>query len=134
MASRGNASAVFGQTMRKKKHGGRSNYQRQFQGGSYKTIYRSADNETENADLLAAQKRRQRQKLGEQIDGQLGVLRFTPKSHEGEIPDESGLLRRRGWLYNILPTTVRNGGDVYHRSFLSSTSDLKPLRHHLNSF
>jgi len=80
----------------KKKKGSR--YQRQM--GA--TVYRSADND--NKSLLAAQKRRQKQALGEALDEQFGMERFALTSSYQEEK------RRRGWLYNMLVTTVRTIG------------------------
>lgn len=102
----GNNNAVFGQAMKKKK--GRSNYQRQFGGGKSATVYRSASSTTSDAEA-AAQKRRQRQILGEQIDAKMGVERFSAKNQQHEMMSaDDTVSMRRGWLYNIMSTTVSN--------------------------
>ena len=79
---------VFGQTMRK---GGRSNYQRQFGGGGgSSSVYRTAKN-NENEE-----ERRQKLERSKQIEASFGI---------GTLDENE---TRRGWLYNVVPTTVRS--------------------------
>ena len=105
---------VFGQTMRKKKRqqgggggGGRSNYQRQF-GGSHKsnpsTVYRSAVDDSQQhksqSESTAAEYRRQKTETAKQVEADFGIERFILHN------DNQQSSERRGWLYNVVPTTV----------------------------
>lgn len=123
---------VFGQTLSKGR-GGASRYQCQFGGGRKNTVYRLAadaddkDNDAQQAARLAAEKRRQRQAMGQELDHKLGFERFAlTGSHEHEQEaavaaasshahqadgkmDEhhhGDNMERRGWLFQMLPTTV----------------------------
>lgn len=109
---------VFGQTMHRKKKGrgaGRSNYQRQFGGGggggktSYQsnpaTVYRSGDGNIQQGDNKtksesAAEHRRQKLETAKQVEAEFGVQKFV-------LADHQQTAERRGWLYNLVPTTVR---------------------------
>ena len=98
---------VFGQAMGKGQPK-RSSYQRQFGGGSNgnkSTIANNsnANNKMDDSALLAA-KRRIRQQKAEQIDEKFGYETFAFENTNGA---ESRQAReRRGWLFNMLPTTV----------------------------
>lgn len=98
MAPGGGSRQVFGQTMHKKKA---SRYQRQFGGGagnksSSATVYRAAVDDEETR----AQYRRRKQAAGEVNDEEFGLERFAVGG-EG-----TGRRQRRGWLYNMISTTV----------------------------
>jgi hypothetical protein len=95
---------VFGQTMHKKKGGGRSNYQRQFGGSSKQnpsTVYRSGDGD-DAADKAskAAEFRRKKLETAKQVEISFGLERFV-------LEDNQQKASRRGWLYNLIPTSVR---------------------------
>lgn len=99
---------VFGQAMGKRKS--KSSYQRQFGGGSKKThslIAGSSDKggEENNASQILAAKRRIRQEKAEAIDEKFGYETFAFNNTNGA--DSQQVRERRGWLFNILPTTVR---------------------------
>jgi len=105
---------VFGQAMQKngnRRRGGggaSSRYQRQF--GNKGTVYRSADNDAKS-DESRALYRRQKQAAGEALDDIFGIERFavstSHKKAKGDKDGEGTTRQRRGWLYNILSTTVR---------------------------
>ncbi|KAI2497495.1 protein of unknown function (DUF1744) [Fragilaria crotonensis] len=89
---------VFGQSMGKKRAAG-SGYQRQFGGHSK----RDADKSEE--EVLAERRalyRRQRYEEGEALDVSFGYTRYDHKSDEKS---------RRGWIFNMLPTTVSSTED-----------------------
>ena len=106
---------VFGQTMYQKKKGGggKSHYQRQFggSGGNLKsnpsTVYRSGDtnNNNDSSDRTksdsAAEYRRQKLETAKQVEADFGIERFV-------LLDNQQSAERRGWLYNLVPTTVRS--------------------------
>lgn len=102
---------VFGQAM-KKKSSSSSRYQRQFgaKGGN------PSSNTPDEAALQAARAaewRRAKQAAGEALDRKFGMERF------GEASAQQGqeeVQQRRGWLYNVLPTTVRPCEAVNGRS------------------
>jgi hypothetical protein len=86
---------VFGQTMKKK-----SKYQRQT--GNTQTVYRSgAEDETEKERKAAQTKefRRKKQIACDEVEKAFAIDRFCITGDESESS-------RRGWLYNVLPTTV----------------------------
>ena len=83
--------------------GGRSSYQRQFGGGNRGTRIPEA-NDTNNAAEQAALMRKIRQQKGEQIDKQFGYEEFEFRNSNDGNNDE--IMDRRGWLFNMLPTTV----------------------------
>ena len=115
---------VFGQTMHSKRKGGggggRSNYQRQFGGGRGRgrgggrglssnpaTVYRSGENNNNQLDSSdktksesAAEYRRQKLETSKQVETDFGIERFVLLDHQQTA-------ERRGWLYNLVPTTVR---------------------------
>lgn len=95
---------VFGQTLRKQK--GPTRYQRQF-GGNHKsssTVYRSGEeSEAQRKAALLAERKRRKQAAGLAVEQAFGIDRFALTSAVSE--QESGATRR-GWLYNVLPTTV----------------------------
>jgi hypothetical protein len=93
---------VFGQTM--KKSNKNSRYQRQFGNGNKgksksATVYKSA-----SADDPAAARRRYKQEQGQQIDRKFGYEKFSLTNNA----QQQGELSRRGWLFQMLPTTVRS--------------------------
>jgi hypothetical protein len=127
----GGSSKVFGQAMKKSSSkrsgnggGGGSNYQRQFGGKGDKnnqgkkntdTVNRSAndDDSTDNKAAELAQWRRIKQAKGEALDKAFGTERFAPSNHQTstiimneKTTEKEPMKSRRGWLYNILPTTV----------------------------
>jgi len=121
---------VFGQTMHKKKKGGgggRSNYQRQF-GGSHKsnpsTVYRSGGDDAAAASKKdsAAEFRRQKIAAAKQVEAAFGIERFV-------LQDNQQSAERRGWLYNLVPTTVSAlcSGCIIPMAALPSTSSLTLL-------
>ena len=84
---------VFGQAMQKRRGGG-TRYQRQFGGGKHSKL----EVQKTDQELLAerrAQRRRQKQAEGEQLDVDFGYERYDYRSNEPS---------RRGWVFNILPT------------------------------
>jgi hypothetical protein len=96
--SQSRSDAGAGQDGQRKK--GPSRYQRQMghsRSSNYSGGTASAATTDEQANLLAAQKRRERQALGDQIDqmGGLEIVKLKP-----------GDPSRRGWLYHIQATTV----------------------------
>jgi hypothetical protein len=98
---------VFGQAMGKPKSKASANtrYQRQFGGGGgghSKIASSSADDDT---NALLAAKRRIRQQKAEQIDEKFGYETFAFQNSNGSESRERR--DRRGWLFNMLPTTVR---------------------------
>lgn len=85
---------VFGQSMRKKKGGGSTNYQRQFGNGKHS----KRDEEKSEEEALAERRAQYKRKIkleGEEIDIKFGYERFDYKAE-----DKS----RRGWVFNMLPT------------------------------
>jgi hypothetical protein len=106
---------LFGQTMSKKGRGNNSNYQRQFGGGGGKnaTVYRSANQAETTDEETKAQWRRRKQAIGEKLDESFGMERFAWKG-------SGAVTRRRGWLYNMLPTNVSryliNNTCIYNNS------------------
>jgi hypothetical protein len=85
---------VFGQSMQKK-----TSYQRQFGGGS-STSYRSGDTDDAAAKaVLAAERRKRKQVAAENVEKAFRIDPF--------VIDKEKTQPRRGWLYNVLPTTVR---------------------------
>ena len=100
--------------------GGSSNYQRQFGGGRGRgrgggrglssnpaTVYRSGENNNNQLDSSdktksesAAEYRRQKLETSKQVETDFGIERFVLLDHQQTA-------ERRGWLYNLVPTTVR---------------------------
>ena len=109
-----NSNKLFGQTM-KKKSSAATRYQRQF--GN--THSRSAHQEETEASLAerkaaeAAARRRVRQEQGETIDRNFGYHRLedqassSSSSSNPKQDDPAGPVSRRGWLFHMLATTVR---------------------------
>ena len=89
--------------MQKRKGGGKSNYQRQFGGGGA-TTYRQAPKTADDAAETKAEYRRRKQAQGDLVDESFGVEKFSFQNVKSVDPKD---LQRRGWLYNVLPTTVR---------------------------
>ncbi len=70
--------------------------------------------ETKAAD--AAQRRRVRQEQGEAIDALFGYPRLEDQysqMHQNAGSDVSGMKPRRGWLFQMLATTVRPSPVLY---------------------
>lgn len=96
----GKGNRLFGQTM-SKKNSKSTRYQRQF-GAPTNANTAVLDQETTAKDE-AASRRRLRQEQGEAIDLQFGYERLEDKPVDPNLP----LVERRGWLFHMLPTTVR---------------------------
>ena len=110
MSSNGGPRKVFGQTMHRK--GGRTNYQRQFGGGGgrAKSIYINDSRNEESEAARQAARRRLRQEQGEAIDAKFGYHRLEDKAMLAGGSDNKNdevIVERRGWLFHMLPTTVR---------------------------
>jgi hypothetical protein len=97
------SNKVFGQAMKKKQS---SRYQKQF-GGSRKGQDNS-DNDHDKKAEEAAARRRLRQEQGEALDARFGFLRLEDQPLDNNSMEP---IQRRGWLYHMLPTTVRYFGD-----------------------
>lgn len=92
-SNKGGNGAVFGQAMRKSNKGSR--YQRQFGGSSRAS--------TVQDDMQrAAARRRQKIAINSKVDQAFQVEKFQLSSNA----DASTTTTKRGWLYNILPTSV----------------------------
>lgn len=110
---------VFGQTMHKKKGrgGGGSNYQRQFGGkstGNPSTVYRSGGGDGDGTEDGAAEKaaklaefRAKKLETAKQVETSFGLERFALEDNNNQQRAS-----RRGWLYNLVPTTVRVASHV----------------------
>ena len=108
---------VFGQAMGKPKGRSGSNYQRQFGGGgsSHSKIAPASDSNnnnnnnnqksTEDVNAILAAKRRIRQQKAEAIDEKFGYETFAFQNTNGS--ESRDVRERRGWLFNMIPTTVR---------------------------
>jgi hypothetical protein len=90
---------VFGQAMKKQS---KSKYQRQFGGG--KDSNKNADDRDAKSEE-AANWRRMRQEQGEVIDAKFGYHRLEDQPVDSA--KASAPVERRGWLFHMLPTTVR---------------------------
>lgn len=103
MAPGGGGNQVFGQTM-KKKSTSSSRYQKQAGNNfkSNKTVYKSAADTDDSADPAAA-RRRFKQQQGQEIDKLFGYEKFALSNNNNELKSAS----RRGWLFQMLATTVR---------------------------
>lgn len=101
----GKGNRVFGQAMSKRSNQS-TRYQRQFGGGrqNHSQIASTGqqDREAEARDEAAA-RRRLRQEQGEAIDLQFGYGRLEDQAVDPALPP----VQRRGWLFNMLSTTVR---------------------------
>ena len=99
----GGNNKVFGQTMKKSKGGKTSNYQRQFGGGSgsQHSKIASASTDKESEEQQRAERRRLKQAQGEALDVKFGYPSLESTVELGETTE------RRGWLFHMLPTTVR---------------------------
>ena len=116
------SSKVFGQSMRKQQPSSSSSrYQRQFGGGSGANRSNGNNNNNYNknnrvlstaqldAESLAA-RRRQKQALGTALDQQFGLETFAATNARAAQPlreVSNTSQERRGWLYNVMATTVR---------------------------
>ena len=100
----GGSRQVFGQTMRKK-NSSSSRYQRQF--GNNSTVYRAAKEESESERQAAflAERKRLKQVASLQVEKDFGMEVFG--LDDSMAVDEGPGASRRGWLYNVLPATVR---------------------------
>jgi hypothetical protein len=92
---------VFGQSMGRSSNG-KSSYQRQF-GGGKQGPSSNATAKDDGGALLAA-KRRLRQQKAEQIDRKFGYETF--EFHNTNDSDSGESRQKRGWLFNVLPTSV----------------------------
>lgn len=113
---------VFGQTMQKRnpRSGPSSNYQRQFHGGSSQSKRHSAPAVVDEAAAAAMQNQEQRAaRLAtiRRVEAAFGLDRPGAATNNSS---SASSFRRRGWLYNVLPTTVRSFG----RSFVRSCAPL----------
>ena len=88
---------------------GRSSYQRQFGGGGkqHSQIADSKEVEIDRAALAAAQRRIHQQK-SEEIDKVFGYEQFEFRNSNDANNDSNESKERRGWLFNMAPTTVNN--------------------------
>ena len=86
---------VFGQAMKKQ-----SRYQRQFGGKNGKALP-TLDTKAEEA----AARKRLRQEQGEAIDVRFGYNRL--EDYFLDSSSDGAPIERRGWLFNMLATTVR---------------------------
>jgi hypothetical protein len=86
---------------------GRSSYQRQFGGGkgNHSKIADAQKVEDDRAAFLAAQRRIHQQK-SEQIDKIFGYEQFEFRNTNDANDQTSETKERRGWLFNMLATTV----------------------------
>ena len=101
----GGSRQVFGQTMRKKSSSS-SRYQRQF--GNSATVYRAAteQSEAERKAAMIAERRRKKQIASKEVEK---AFRMETFGLIGAPIDNEMSGSRRGWLYNVLPTTVSIG-------------------------
>jgi hypothetical protein len=107
-SNKGGGNRVFGQAMAKK--GGSSRYQKQF-GGSKRPDNNQGPTEAEAKAAEAAARKRARQEQGEVIDAKFGYHRLEDQHLEaGAEP-----VARRGWIFQMLPTTVSYDGKVFWR-------------------
>ncbi|KAL7564782.1 hypothetical protein ACA910_021045 [Epithemia clementina (nom. ined.)] len=102
---------------------GRSRYQRQFgnfggRGGSTTSHNnKGEDDNAQSKSALAAQMRRAKQIKGNALDRDvMRVEEFfmstnSSSSSSNVIPNQHNKRNRRGWLYNVLPTTVTRSDD-----------------------
>lgn len=90
---------VFGQAMGKPKNSS-TRYQQQFGGG----IKAKTPNDSDDSNALLAAKRRAHQQKAEEIDAKFGYETFAFQNSNDSASRE--VLERRGWLFNMLPTTV----------------------------
>lgn len=108
--------------------GGRTNYQRQFGGGgSSATTYRQAPSSTKEAEDAAANKaeyRRRKKAAGEVVDERLGVEKFAFQHVKSTNPED---FSRRGWLYNVMATTVRAEDRMWAHSMEASPNQPKRI-------
>jgi hypothetical protein len=103
---KGGGNQVFGQTMKKKSAGPTSRYQKQA-GNNYQskqTVYKSAADTDDSATDPALARRRFKQQQGKEIDKLFGYEKFELSNNNNEPNSAS----RRGWLFQMLATTVRN--------------------------
>jgi hypothetical protein len=111
---------VFGQTVQANGKGGSgaSRYQRQFGnkgGGPSRRDDDGGGGSASSSSSSAAQAAAAARIRGEALDESFGIERFSwstaSHSHGARASRRSGplddALTRRGWLYNVLPTTVR---------------------------
>ena len=92
----------------------RSSYQRQFGGGGkqHSQIADSKEVEIDRAALAAAQRRIHQQK-SEAIDKLFGYEQFEFRNSNDSNNDSNETKERRGWLFNMAPTTVRSTGILF---------------------
>jgi hypothetical protein len=107
MAPGGGGQQVFGQTMKKKKSSGPSSRYQKQAGNNYqqkKTVYKSAADTDDAANDPAVARRRFKQQQGQEIDKLFGYEKFALSNNNNEPNSAS----RRGWLFQMLATTVRD--------------------------
>jgi hypothetical protein len=110
---KGGGNQVFGQTM-KKKSTPSSRYQKQA-GNNYQskqTVYKSAADTDDAATDPAVARRRFKQQQGQEIDKLFGYEKFALSNNNNNEPNSAS---RRGWLFQMLATTVRNDNDYNKR-------------------
>lgn len=102
MSSNGGPRQVFGQTMHRKnaKYGSKnsSNYQRQFGGTKGATDVSSKGNDPQ---LVFNDYRARKEEMMHQVESSFGLQRFVYEENQS-----SGEISKRGWLYNMIQTTV----------------------------
>jgi hypothetical protein len=111
MSSNGVPRQVFGQTMHRKndKYGSQttSNYQRQFGGTKKPTSIRrigdstEASLSTESDQQLFNQTRVRKNEMMHQVESSFGLQRFVYEENQSHK-----VASKRGWLYNMIQTTV----------------------------
>ena len=93
----GKGNRVFGQAMKKSQNSSR--YQRQM---GNQTSHSATEDPEASARDEAAARRRARQEQGEAIDIKFGYERLEDMPEDPSRPP----VERRGWLFQMLPTTV----------------------------
>ena len=109
---RGSSHKVFGQSMKRRSKTASTRYQRQF--GNYGNSSRGTNNDGNNAGSvnasLFAQMKRAKQLKGNALDREVANLEeFVGGASSSNA--EQGTQSRRGWLYNVLPTTVTHSDE-----------------------
>ena len=122
-------SKIFGQTMHRKQGGGggTSSYQRQFGGGggggsssSYRNNHHhrqygsNFDNDGDDRAMIQQQQQQQQQQYRQrkqemtlQLEQDFRIPTFSFDEHHQGSSSSKSSSKRRGWLYNMIPTTVR---------------------------
>ena len=118
-------SKIFGQTMHRKQGGGGgttgSSYQRQFGGGSsyrnnnhHRQYGSDYDDDDDRAMIQQQQQQQQHQQYRQrkqemtlQLEQDFRIPTFSFDEHHQGSSSSKSSSKRRGWLYNMIPTTVR---------------------------